>query len=132
MFVIRCGRGGNSSASGPGGSSLSGAHKSGDQGMSNTHPSATGQSSSGNQSTSGGTSSGGSTSEVSTSLSAAAAASVFSRGLAMLTGDSEGDETEMGRLQALLEARGLPPHLFGSLAPRMQQLLNRGMSSSTG
>lgn len=53
-----------------------------------------------------------------------------SRAFAMLV-DGEGEEGEMGRLQALLEARGLPPHLFGSLAPRMQQLLNRGMSSST-
>ena len=29
---------------------------------------------------------------------------------------------------ALLEARGLPPHLFGSLGPRMHQLLHRSMS----
>lgn len=29
--------------------------------------------------------------------------------------DSESDDSEVGRLQALLEARGLPPHLFGAL-----------------
>ncbi|XP_076344228.1 E3 ubiquitin-protein ligase TRIP12-like isoform X3 [Tachypleus tridentatus] len=44
--------------------------------------------------------------------------------------DSESDENEMGRLQALLEARGLPPHLFGALGPRMQHLLHRSMGSS--
>jgi len=100
-------------------------------------PSTSGQSSSGAQASSASSApasgSAGAEGPASTSsLSAAAAASAFSRGLAMLTGDSDGDEGEMGRLQALLEARGLPPHLFGSLAPRMQQLLNRGMSSSTG
>ncbi|KAJ9591444.1 hypothetical protein L9F63_002050, partial [Diploptera punctata] len=36
--------------------------------------------------------------------------------------DSESDDSEVGRLQALLEARGLPPHLFGALGPRMQTL----------
>lgn len=105
--------------------------------MNNQPPTTSGQSSSGTQGTSGSsaaptTVSGADSATGTTSLSAAAAASAFSRGLAMLTGDSDGDEGEMGRLQALLEARGLPPHLFGSLAPRMQQLLNRGMSSSTG
>ena len=30
---------------------------------------------------------------------------------------------------ALLEARGLPTHLFGALGPRMHQLLHRSMSS---
>ncbi|XP_013778614.1 E3 ubiquitin-protein ligase TRIP12-like isoform X4 [Limulus polyphemus] len=44
--------------------------------------------------------------------------------------DSESDDNEMGRLQALLEARGLPPHLFGALGPRMQHLLHRSMGSS--
>ncbi|XP_065334610.1 E3 ubiquitin-protein ligase TRIP12-like [Cloeon dipterum] len=34
--------------------------------------------------------------------------------------------SSVGRLQALLESRGLPPHLFGALGPRMQHLLNRG------
>lgn len=64
--------------------------------------------------------------------SVAAAASVFSRGLAMLSGETDADDSDMGRLQALLESRGLPPHLFGSLAPRMQQLLHRGISASSG
>lgn len=36
----------------------------------------------------------------------------------------------MGRLQALLEARGLPPHLFGALGPRMQHFLHRSIGSS--
>lgn len=66
------------------------------------------------------------------SIGGSTAASAFSRGLAMLTGEADADESEMGRLQALLEARGLPPHLFGSLAPRMQQLLHRGMNNSSG
>ena len=47
------------------------------------------------------------------------------------TGDSESDDSEMGRLQALLEARGLPPHLFGALAPRMQLILHRSMGSNS-
>lgn len=29
--------------------------------------------------------------------------------------DPEGDDPDVGRLQALLEARGIPPHVFGSL-----------------
>ncbi|XP_044752969.1 E3 ubiquitin-protein ligase TRIP12 isoform X2 [Coccinella septempunctata] len=45
--------------------------------------------------------------------------------------DSESDENEVGRLQALLEARGLPPHLFGALGPRMQHILHRSMSSNS-
>lgn len=45
-------------------------------------------------------------------------------------GDSESEDSEMGRLQALLEARGLPPHLFGALGPRMQHLLHRSMGTS--
>lgn len=46
--------------------------------------------------------------------------------------DSESDDSEVGRLQALLEARGLPlpPHLFGALGPRMQHLLHRSMGSN--
>ena len=115
-----------------GGPSSAGGGKGGEPGMSNQQAGGQQQ-----QSSTGGSSSrapegseGGGTS--SGSLSAAAAATAFSRGLAMLAGDTEGDESEMGRLQALLEARGLPPHLFGSLAPRMQQLLHRGMSSTTG
>lgn len=47
-------------------------------------------------------------------------------------GDSgESEDTEMGRLQALLEARGLPPHLFGALAPRMQHILHRSMGTNS-
>ncbi|KAG5888420.1 hypothetical protein JTB14_016323 [Gonioctena quinquepunctata] len=44
--------------------------------------------------------------------------------------DSESDDSEVGRLQALLEARGLPPHLFGALGPRMQQMLHRSMGTN--
>ncbi|XP_072379801.1 E3 ubiquitin-protein ligase TRIP12 isoform X1 [Diabrotica undecimpunctata] len=45
--------------------------------------------------------------------------------------DSESDDSEVGRLQALLEARGLPPHLFGALGPRMQQMLHRSMGTNS-
>ena len=45
--------------------------------------------------------------------------------------ENESDDSDMGRLQALLEARGLPPHIFGALGPRMQHLLHRSMGSST-
>lgn len=45
--------------------------------------------------------------------------------------DSESDDSEVGRLQALLEARGLPPHLFGALAPRMHHLLHRTIGTNT-
>eukprot|EP00092_Neocalanus_flemingeri_P014477 GFUD01015622.1.p1 GENE.GFUD01015622.1~~GFUD01015622.1.p1 ORF type:complete len:1754 (-),score=538.42 GFUD01015622.1:509-5770(-) len=42
------------------------------------------------------------------------------------------DEADMGRLQAMLEARGFPPHLAGVLGPRMHHLiLNRSMAPST-
>lgn len=37
----------------------------------------------------------------------------------------------MGRLQALLEARGLPPHLFGALGPRMTHILHRTIGNSS-
>ncbi|XP_013418116.1 E3 ubiquitin-protein ligase TRIP12 isoform X2 [Lingula anatina] len=50
---------------------------------------------------------------------------------AMATSESESEEADMGRLQALLEARGLPPHLFGALGSRMHQLLHRSMSGGT-
>ncbi|KAG8229177.1 hypothetical protein J437_LFUL009894 [Ladona fulva] len=50
----------------------------------------------------------------------------------LVAADSEsGDDSEVGRLQALLEARGLPPHLFGALGPRMQHLLHRSMGASS-
>ena len=34
-------------------------------------------------------------------------------------------------VSALLEARGLPSHLFGALGPRMHQLLHRSMGTGT-
>lgn len=46
--------------------------------------------------------------------------------------DSESDDSEVGRLQALLESRGLPPHLFGALGPRMHHLLHRTMGTHSG
>lgn len=46
-------------------------------------------------------------------------------------GDSESDDSEVGRLQALLEARGLPPHLFGALRPRMTHILHRTIGNSS-
>ncbi|CAL8126786.1 unnamed protein product [Orchesella dallaii] len=123
----RCSRSGGPSSSEASGGPSSAAGKSGEPGMNNQNPAGTshqpGSSSGNNRDTDGVSGSG--------SLSATAAASAFSRGLAMLAGETDADESEMGRLQALLEARGLPPHLFGSLAPRMQQLLHRGMSNSS-
>lgn len=41
------------------------------------------------------------------------------------TDDSESDDSEMDQLQALLEARGLPPHL----APTMQHIFYGSMGS---
>ncbi|XP_020611050.1 E3 ubiquitin-protein ligase TRIP12-like isoform X1 [Orbicella faveolata] len=46
--------------------------------------------------------------------------------------DMELKDGELSRLQALLEARGVPSHLIGSLGPRMHQLLHRTISSSSG
>ncbi|KAK4337072.1 hypothetical protein RND71_043702 [Anisodus tanguticus] len=43
----------------------------------------------------------------------------------------ESDDNEMSRLQALLEAKGLPPHFFGSLGPKVQHLLHRSIGSSS-
>lgn len=63
--------------------------------------------------------------------SASVAASVANVLAAAASADSESDDSEMGRLQALLEARGLPPHLFGALGPRMQHLLNRSIGTSS-
>lgn len=37
----------------------------------------------------------------------------------------------MGRLQQLLEARGLPPQLFSALGPRMHHLLHRTMGTNS-
>ena len=44
--------------------------------------------------------------------------------------DSESEENEMGRLEALLASRGLPQSLFGALGPRVQHILHRSVSSS--
>uniref|UniRef100_H2YD19 E3 ubiquitin-protein ligase n=1 Tax=Ciona savignyi TaxID=51511 RepID=H2YD19_CIOSA len=45
--------------------------------------------------------------------------------------DGELDEPDMSRLQALLEARGLPSHFFGTLGPRVQQILHRSVNNGT-
>lgn len=44
--------------------------------------------------------------------------------------ENDNDDPDVGRLQALLESRGLPPHLFGALGPRMQHLLQRSIGST--
>ncbi|XP_020285612.1 E3 ubiquitin-protein ligase TRIP12 isoform X2 [Pseudomyrmex gracilis] len=69
--------------------------------------------------------------EESASTATSATASGGPSGLSGTTGDSESDDGEVGRLQALLEARGLPPHVFGALGSRMQHLLNRSMGASS-
>lgn len=50
--------------------------------------------------------------------------------VSMVTSDSDTDEIEMSRLQAILESRGVPSHLLGALGPRMQTLLHRTIGSS--
>lgn len=45
--------------------------------------------------------------------------------------DLELKDGELSRLQALLEARGVPSHLIGSLGPRMHQLLHQTISSGS-
>ncbi|CAK9822921.1 E3 ubiquitin-protein ligase TRIP12 [Anthophora retusa] len=67
----------------------------------------------------------------SASTATSATASGGPSGMSGTTVDSESDDGEVGRLQALLEARGLPPHLFGTLGPRVQHLLNRSMGASS-
>lgn len=69
--------------------------------------------------------------EESASTATSATASGGPSGMSGTTGDSESDDGEVGRLQALLEARGLPPHVFGALGPRMQHLLNRSMGATS-
>uniref|UniRef100_A0A8C1GVN0 E3 ubiquitin-protein ligase n=1 Tax=Cyprinus carpio TaxID=7962 RepID=A0A8C1GVN0_CYPCA len=67
----------------------------------------------------------------------ASASSSVAGAVGMTTsGESESDDSEMGRLQGmflkwvtLLEARGLPPHLFGPFGPRMSQLFHRTIGS---
>lgn len=48
-------------------------------------------------------------------------------GATAMTSESENEEADMGRLQALLEARGLSSTLFNTLGPRMHQILHRTM-----
>lgn len=50
---------------------------------------------------------------------------------AMETSDADHDESEVSRLQAILEARGVPSHLLGALGPRVQTLLHRTIGSSS-
>ncbi|XP_052815932.1 E3 ubiquitin-protein ligase TRIP12-like isoform X2 [Mya arenaria] len=52
-------------------------------------------------------------------------------GATAMMSESETEEADVGRLQALLEARGLPSQLFGALGPRMHQLLHRTMGSNS-
>ena len=52
--------------------------------------------------------------------------------LSAALGGEDGEEADMGRLHAMLEARGFPPHLAGVLGPRMHNLiLNRSMAPTT-
>jgi E3 ubiquitin-protein ligase TRIP12 len=64
-------------------------------------------------------------------VSPAAAASAASNALSAGLFPDDLDDNDMGRLQAMLEARGFPPHLAGVLGPRMHHLiLNRAMAPS--
>lgn len=110
IFICeRCSRsGGPSSSEASGGPSSA---KSGEPGMNNQAPAGTshqpGSSSGTNREGEGGGSGPG-------SLGGSAASSAFSRGLAtlgMLTGETDADESEMGRLQALLEVLIKPCNL---------------------
>uniref|UniRef100_A0A1B0C8C6 E3 ubiquitin-protein ligase n=2 Tax=Lutzomyia longipalpis TaxID=7200 RepID=A0A1B0C8C6_LUTLO len=71
------------------------------------------------------------TSSASSSSAAANSSSATSGGQMPPHPDSESDDSEVGRLQALLEARGVPPHLFGALGPRMHHLLHRSMGANS-
>jgi E3 ubiquitin-protein ligase TRIP12 len=63
-------------------------------------------------------------------VAAAAAPAASAAGASSMFPDDL-DENDMGRLQAMLEARGFPPHLAGVLGPRMHHLiLNRTMAPS--
>ncbi|CAH1781422.1 unnamed protein product [Owenia fusiformis] len=63
---------------------------------------------------------------------ASAASSTTGAAAMLLPTEADGEmDSDVGRLQALLEARGLPSHLFGALGPRMHQLLHRSMSGGT-
>lgn len=58
------------------------------------------------------------------------ASSAVSSSVGASGANDETDDSEMGRLQALLEARGLPPHIFGALGHRMQHLLHRSINAT--
>ncbi|XP_039765934.1 E3 ubiquitin-protein ligase TRIP12 isoform X2 [Pararge aegeria] len=60
-----------------------------------------------------------------------AAGSSGAAGAVAVAEESSSEEGEVGRLQALLEARGLPPHLLGALGPRMQHLLHRTVAANS-
>lgn len=66
------------------------------------------------------------------SSSGATAGSSGAAGASAAAEESSSEEGEVGRLQALLEARGLPPHLLGALGPRMQHLLHRTVTANSG
>ena len=83
--------------------------------------SATGMASSSLFTTAGSSTSGGTSGSAATSLGAVAAG--------MFPDDM--DDPDMSRLQAMLEARGFPPHLAGVLGPRMHHMIiNRAMAPS--
>jgi E3 ubiquitin-protein ligase TRIP12 len=73
----------------------------------------------------------GGASAVTNNLLAATLASTVQPGSSGHHPDSESDDSEVGRLQALLEARGLPPQLFSALGPRMHTLLHRTMGANS-
>jgi len=148
ICVCRCGRGGGPSSSSEG---AGGGKSGGSEGMNNLPGSSSTTNDQPNllgvaSGTTDGLTSAGAAGTSSTAGGASTSSGVGSVPRAMNSGSGSGtaatttgagqsqedtDDGEMGRLQALLESRGLPPHLFGSLAPRMQQLLHRGMSNST-
>ncbi|XP_033112984.1 E3 ubiquitin-protein ligase TRIP12-like isoform X2 [Anneissia japonica] len=99
-------------------------------GMSKRNSGGTGQLDpmSSNDTTSEGASSNARSDETATGAAASGASGRNGASLASAL-DSDGDDTDMGRLQAMLEARGLPPELFHALEPRMHQLLHRSMGT---
>ncbi|XP_063829327.1 E3 ubiquitin-protein ligase TRIP12 [Ostrinia nubilalis] len=74
---------------------------------------------------------GGGAGSVGASGAGAGAGSGSGGGSAAPAEESSSEEGEVGRLQALLEARGLPPHLLGALGPRMQHLLHRTVTANS-
>ena len=80
---------------------------------------------------SAGAAGGGSTSGSSSNPSGASGGPTNAGSNDAFTVSDEMDDHDMGRLQAMLEARGFPPHLAGVLGPRMHHLiLNRAMAPS--